>query len=415
MDRGRQDCRPGAQVNISEELRSAIESLKTSTRAIERQTTLLEAQSSLADKLNLFPAAAAATTTTAESTQSKGHAWHFAQRENAQTQHVKFANEDLSQTLNTELQNESDNVAKNIRPVHAIVSETFNSDDRTLADLNDVDDVVKPSPSTTAPDIDSLRTRTAKLTAALCHFRQQALKDRLDRIYLESLDRSTNGDDSNDFSDASATEVQTDLASLYAEIDDVVTMAVSQEFGNPFDSTVKTMERLKDQAGRARITQTHDELLSMSQHLQHTATRLENLQAQRVALDTLANEYKNVGSERRSSTRSKLHRAESPTQAEPPALLSLMQHLGLSDTGLDQIDGQIEQLESKYTNQAHANMEQMLQISRDAPKSTQSALTDVSRALSSSSSTSQNQDIQTLERQISSARIQLANIAGSVS
>lgn len=135
--------------------------------------------------------------------------------------------------------------------MHAIVSETFNSDDRALTDLNDVD-VDKPS---NTPHFDSLRVQAAKLTAALRHFRQQNLKNRLDRIYLESLDPSTYGDDLGDISDASPVEVQTDLGSLYAEIDDVVNMLVSQEHGDPFDSAFESMERLKDQASRARITQ----------------------------------------------------------------------------------------------------------------------------------------------------------------
>lgn len=77
---------PVAQLNTpqsEDEIRSAIASLKASTRATERQTALLNAQNSLADKLNLFPGA--------QRTQKKGHAWHLAQRENAEVQHVKFA------------------------------------------------------------------------------------------------------------------------------------------------------------------------------------------------------------------------------------------------------------------------------------------------------------------------------------
>lgn len=151
----------------------------------------------------------------------------------------------------------------------------------------------------------------------------------------------------------------------------------------------------------------------MTQYLENTATRLENIQEQRLALETLSAEYKKICSERQSSPQSGIHQAESGRAAGTPALLSLLQHLGMSDTAPDQLAGQIEQLGSKYTNQTHSNLEQTVQMSRDAPKSMQSALKDISTALSSS--TSRKQEIQTLEEQISSARAQLASIAASAS
>ncbi|KIW20033.1 hypothetical protein PV08_00608 [Exophiala spinifera] len=408
MRRGPQDrapvyVEPAAQPNTptsQDELRSTIASLKASTLAAEQRTALLDAQSSLADKLHLFA--------TTEGTQKKGHARHFTQREAAEVQYVKFANDDLSQNLSAELQYQVENIAKFVKPVHAIVSETFNSDDRALADLNGVD---MDKPSITPQNVESVRVQTERLIAALRYFRQQALKDRLDRIYLESLDPLTNGDDLSDISDASPVEVQTDLGSLYTEIDNVVSMLVSQEYGTRFDSALKTIERLKSQADHTR---THDKLLSMTRYLEHTALRLEKIQEQRLALETLSAEYKKFSLESQISAQLSAQRPdESRRTVASPALLSLMQHLGVSDSGLNQLGEQIEKLESKYTNHAHTNVEQTLQISRDAPKSTQSALKDVAIALCSS--TSQNQDIEALEQQISSARMELANITASAS
>jgi len=165
---------------------------------------------------------------------------------------VTEQNDDLSQNISAELQYQVENIAKFVKPVHAIVSETFNSDDRALADLNGVD---MDKPSITPQNVESVRVQTERLIAALRYFRQQALKDRLDRIYLESLDPLTNGDDLSDISDASPVEVQIDLGSLYTEIDDVVSMLVSQEYGTRFDSALKTIERLKSQADHTRVTQ----------------------------------------------------------------------------------------------------------------------------------------------------------------
>lgn len=142
-----------------------------------------------------------------------------------------------------------------IKAAPAIVTEVLNTDDRLLAELNDLS-ANHPQNST---DINSTRERVAKLIKALQHFRTQTIKDRLDRTYLESLARS-NGDDATlDVPDASATDIQGDLGSLYGDIDDVVTMVASQEYAGGIERMLQDINQ-----ARERDTQSLNELVRVS-------------------------------------------------------------------------------------------------------------------------------------------------------
>lgn len=124
----------------------------------------------------------------------------------------------------------------------------LNSDDRALNEMNNV----SAGRSQPTLDLEQTTQRVRQLAAALQHFRVQALKDKLDCTYLESLDdHETGGKEplSGDISTRTVDEVQQDLSSLYAEIDDVVTMTVHNEHSEPIEAAIRQMSSARDLEG----------------------------------------------------------------------------------------------------------------------------------------------------------------------
>jgi type IV secretory pathway VirB4 component len=135
---------------------------------------------------------------------------------------------------------------------------------------------------------------------------------------------------------------------------------------------------------------------------------LENLQSQRITLHLLSSEFDSTIS-MASSTRLKPTSEASQSQSSyldaHPALLALMQHIGLADGKSNNLDGAIKQLVSELSQQADSNVLQILQLSQEAPKSSRAALQDISNALTTSSV--RDSEVDDLERRIAAARTQL--------
>lgn len=92
-----------------------------------------------------------------------------------------------------------------------------------------------------------------------------------------------------------------------------------------------------------------------------------------------------------------------------PALLALMQHIGLSEGEPSNLDGAIKQLVSELSQQADSNVLQTLQFSQEAPRSARAALQNVSNALTAS--TIRDSDVDDLELRIAAARTQLDGLS----
>lgn len=165
---------------------------------------------------------------------------------------MQWQNEQLLDHLHADLQFESENVAKDVKSVHSVVSQALSADDRALAELNDL--ATRRTKSTV--DTSDIGQRLAQLTSALQHFRVQAVKDHLDCTYLRSLNDlySPEGEKSpQDPAVPSATvkEIQHDLGLLYSEIDDVVTMTVRHEHTGPIEASLHQIDAAREMEGRA--------------------------------------------------------------------------------------------------------------------------------------------------------------------
>nr|KAK5433543.1 hypothetical protein LTR18_010786 [Exophiala xenobiotica] len=384
--------------STGEELRAAIASLKASTRATECRTRVLRRQSILVDRLKLL--------SNSSRNGMAGNARYFAQKEIAEVQHVKFANEQLYEDMRTQLQAEVDSTVKSARSVQAMAIEALNSDDRALARLNDIS---ARKPRNTL-DVASIRDKASKMTTALHHFRSRSMKDRLDRVYLDSLESFDAAKSSVDASGAVFEDAKSDLGSLYAEIDNVTSMVMSQQYANLIEVALLNVQRLREREEQSRNERIHDKLKSLTAVLENICNVLEHLQSQRTTLHALSSGFDSTIS-MVSTTRPKStsEASQSCNLDAHPALLALLQHIGLADGNSNNLDGAIQKLVSELSQQADSNVLQILQLSQEAPKSSRAALQDISNALTTSSV--RDSDVDDLERRIATARTQLDELS----
>ncbi|KAK5239838.1 hypothetical protein LTS06_012653, partial [Exophiala xenobiotica] len=260
--------------------------------------------------------------------------------------------------------------------------EALNSDDRALAKLNDIS---ARKPRNTL-DTASIRDKASKMTTALHHFRSRSMKDRLDRVYLDSLESFDAAKSSVDASGAGFEDTKSDLRSLYAEIDNVISMVMSQQHANLIEAALLNVQRLREREEQARNERIHDKLKSLTAVLESICKLLENLQSQRTTLHALSSGFDSTISMVSTTRPKSTSEASQPCNLDAhPALLALMQHIGLTDGNSNNLDDAIKRLVSELSQQADSNVLQILQLSQEAPKSSRAALQDISNALTTSS------------------------------
>ncbi|KAK4934718.1 hypothetical protein LTR10_024091 [Elasticomyces elasticus] len=380
-----------------EELQAAIASLKASTRAAERRTKIVTSQGALADRLGSSNAQIRARWT--------GSARHMEQRATAEVQHVKFVNEQLRDSLRSELQIQRDGTTKAVKAVPAIVTEVLNTDDRVIAELNDLSAI---SPQNTT-DISSTQERLTRLTKTLRQFRAQAIKDRLDRTYLESLEGSDANNAPLNVDDASATDVQEDLGSLYRDVDDVVTMVVSQEHAGGIERTLQDISEARERDSQLLNQHVHGILTSLADRIDILSKGLGNLQSQRVMSEELSLRFRRLESASQAERNPEPRTTIEEAQDGHPALDALLEHLGCSQDPSVSLQGQMELQVTRYAHKADSNVGNILKLSQDTPEMTRAALRDIAAALASNSS--YTTEVEALQRSIDAAKMDLEKIS----
>ncbi len=138
---------------------------------------------------------------------------------------------------------------KEVKAAPTTVWAILKSDDHVLAELDELSATASTKPESKL-DVDVLQQRVEKLTRALQYFRAEALKDRLDRIYLEALNTADVRGDVHEASGDLPEVVEADLSSLYTEIDDMVTMVVAHEHGDALNTGLQNARRIQMQEKR---------------------------------------------------------------------------------------------------------------------------------------------------------------------
>ncbi|KIV91809.1 hypothetical protein PV10_06307 [Exophiala mesophila] len=365
---------PEGSLPLTEDaLRNATVALESSTRAYKQRTEALQSQLAALRESSSVSDAIQQTSTT--------HASYLGQRQAAQIQHITFANEQLFDTLRTELQLEQDNVEKHVKAAHLDIPARLASDDQSLQGLNDI--TLKSSSSPL--DVEHTRTRIAELSSALHFYQVQTVKDLLDLTYLQCVIRSPEERSEANPASETSRQVQDDLGSLYSEIDDVVAMTVRQEHGNPTEKSLQAMIGLRKKQDHIRSTKIHSELLLLTQRMERVATDLGNLESRRHVLNDFDLRLKGLEPEHQAFPKTPLRSTSTEAVSiDSLAMNAVLNRLGIPanrDTSLEHLRRQIQDLSTKLQDRSTMQILQVLSQSREAVSSRASHIQRVGNAL----------------------------------
>ncbi|TVY80700.1 hypothetical protein LSUE1_G001664 [Lachnellula suecica] len=200
------------------EIQNAIEELKRSTAAIEKQSESLELQQNAMSALVKSEQRTSQARSQTNNSQLKK--W------NSEKGHVSQAIEELSQSLtlqSAELEQQSKALEASIKQT---VDGILRSDDKLLASLQKLASDLDPIQS----DGDGVISRIRDLCARLIKHTVEGIRTKLDRIYLDALQDSPS---SNEPQNQETTDLQEELESLYSEILPVAQMSAEQQFLQP--------------------------------------------------------------------------------------------------------------------------------------------------------------------------------------
>ncbi|KIW65342.1 hypothetical protein PV04_07611 [Phialophora macrospora] len=365
------------------------------TQANERRTATPNAQSNDANEKRIAilnaqinHAKLLASAKDAVNSRKAGHTQRLGQKHAAELQHVKFANEQIFESLRVDLRAEVDRLTKEVKSVPAVASGLLNSDDRALAELNELS-LSHAVRQEDALDVDELQGRVDRLTHALQHFRAGAVKDRLDRIYLESFhsaDLAGDAQNAHDVSEPTHETAKEELNSLYEEIDDMVTMVVAHDHGNALRAALQDFCRAQTQETQAAEEKVYTRLCSLTEALEGLAARAERLQVQRHNLHELEAQVRllEANNSPRKDAAKVVTRAESNDTT--PAADALLQHLSLSThahklSEIADLHTLLDDVTTKFEQQSAQNVAEILDTSALAATRRRVALEKVAEAL----------------------------------
>jgi hypothetical protein len=201
-----------------QDIQNAIEELRRSTAAIEKQTETLKLQ---------YNAMSTLVKSNTRAGEARSHTNKTQQRKwNVEKNHIVSAVEELSQSLRYQTSDLEQQSKASERDVKQVVDSILRSDNKLLSSLQKL-----------ASDLDPFRSgdeetiaRIRDLCARLIKNTVEGIRTRLDRIYLEALNNSAN---SHDADEQEVGDLQDELESLYSEILPVAQMSAEQQFLEP--------------------------------------------------------------------------------------------------------------------------------------------------------------------------------------
>jgi hypothetical protein len=203
-----------------EEIRTAIDELKRSTAAIEKQTESLRLQQN---------AMSALVRTEQRALQARSHTEKSQTRKwDVEKGQISAAIEELSQSLIYQTSDLAQQLKASEGNAKQTVDSILKSDDKLLLSLQKLASDLDPG----QPEDDALVARIRELCARYIKHTVEGIRTRLDRIYLEALNQST--DTNGQSADGQeAVDLQEELESLYSEILPVAQMSAEQQYLEP--------------------------------------------------------------------------------------------------------------------------------------------------------------------------------------
>ncbi|KAL2064073.1 hypothetical protein VTL71DRAFT_4567 [Oculimacula yallundae] len=256
-----------------QEIQTAIEELKRSTAAIEKQSEALRLQQNAMNAL--VKNEKRASQTRAHIEQGQLRKW------DVEKGHITAAIEELSQSLvyqtaDLELQCKTSEAG-----VKQTVDSILRSDDKLLLSLQKLASDLEPGSS----DDDVIIERIRELCARLIKYTVEGIRTRLDRVYLEGLSGSQSSNGHPD--EEEANDLQEELESLYSEILPVAQMSAEQQFLEPALKAVAASDGQGQERTVKAVKYIHDCMIFLVNRIETFLERAEESQCHKMALQAV--------------------------------------------------------------------------------------------------------------------------------
>ncbi|KAI9855618.1 MAG: hypothetical protein M1824_005945 [Vezdaea acicularis] len=268
---------------LDNDLKSAIASLESSTAAIQQHNDELRAQHDVIKALLQQKDQDDSVRKKAVQRQQRKYA--------LEKQQVASAADEIALNLESQLSLWQGNAKVGPEMLRSTIRDLLRDDDKLLARLQSL---IGEAAKSGSDEGEAVRDRALSLGSRLAVFQAEAIRERLDRVFIESLEKAGAAKGANGQSSTSQAEteaLQEELESLYSEIDSVAEMASLQEYVHPLSRQLD-MKKSRGQETRASILnyvrnfpgnllaftddfQTQDYLAHLTQRLQIITERSE--------------------------------------------------------------------------------------------------------------------------------------------
>ncbi|KAH7416882.1 hypothetical protein BKA64DRAFT_691421 [Cadophora sp. MPI-SDFR-AT-0126] len=253
-----------------QEIQSAIEELKRSTAAIEKQSEALRLQRNAMNAL-------------VKSEKRNGQARLHTERGqvrkwDVEKDHITAAIEGLSQSLTYQITDLEQQCKASEVGVKQTVDSILKSDDKLLLSLQKLSNDLEPGRS----DDDEVITRIRELCARLIKHTVEGIRTRLGRVYLEGLAGSTASNDRAE--EEEANDLQEELESLYSEILPVAQMSAEQQFLEPALKAIAASDGQGQERTVKAVKYIHDCMIFLVNRIETFLERAEENQCYKMAL-----------------------------------------------------------------------------------------------------------------------------------
>ncbi|KAK3295335.1 uncharacterized protein B0H64DRAFT_441756 [Chaetomium fimeti] len=263
-----------ARVLSDQEIKDAIEELNRSTQAITRHTETLRQQQEALGRL--VDAGCVSNKERVAVEEGRTGKWQ------AERSNLALEADELSQSLGSRIRELEQQRTGAGATIQQTVDTLFRSDDKLLSSLQKLGWELETKDDEEQQDVALLRETCARLIK----FTVEGIRTKLDRLYLEALELSSQSGSPRVSADQ-VSALQEELESLYSEILPVAQMSTEQQFLEPALKSLAAKNR-QSMAKSARATSyVHDCLDYLIDRAQDMMARLDAFQAYQFAADAV--------------------------------------------------------------------------------------------------------------------------------
>ncbi|KAI1938304.1 Vacuolar cation/proton exchanger 5 [Ophidiomyces ophidiicola] len=263
---------------LDDELKRAIELLNTSTAAIDRQTEALKFQcKELRSQIDQG--------TRVEQQRSKSTA-RLSTGHTAETQRINLAIDDMIHDFEEMLQTTQKELSTDQNSLLSNVSSLLREHDAILRNMENM-----AAESQSEEDSNLLRKRAASLSTLLARYLSEEIKCRLDRVFLETMEKNelVNCDEHHVFDQAESVEAE--ISSLYPEITVLSDMAARKQFRSPVLNALEEWRSQSRLQVEEQLQQIHEMICELTESTIHITEKVKCRQNHNFTLISLTSTY----------------------------------------------------------------------------------------------------------------------------